>query len=68
MRAHGRQIWNWLQRGAHVYVCGDAKRMARDVDKALHAIVAEHGRLSETEAKAYVAGLVRSKRYQRDVY
>ena len=62
------RVWSWLQRGAHLYVCGDARRMARDVDQALHTIVAEQGRLSEAEAKAYVAGLVRAKRYQRDVY
>ncbi|HZG65375.1 MAG TPA: hypothetical protein VEZ12_01440 [Herpetosiphonaceae bacterium] len=62
------RVWSWLQRGAHLYVCGDARRMARDVDQALHTIVAEQGRLSEAEAKAYVVGLVRAKRYQRDVY
>ena len=62
------EIWAWLQHGAHVYVCGDAKRMARDVDQALHTIVMEQGHMSATEAKAYMATLVRTKRYQRDVY
>jgi len=62
------RIWEWLERGAHVYVCGDARRMARDVDSALHRIVAETGGLGEAGAKQYVSGLVRAKRYQRDVY
>ncbi len=68
MLEHAPRIWKWLQRGAHFYVCGDARRMARDVDAALHQIVAEQGRLTAAEAKAYVAALVRAKRYQRDVY
>ncbi len=68
MLEHAARIWDWLERGAHFYVCGDAKRMARDVDRALHQIVTEQGRLSEAEAKSYVAALVRAKRYQRDVY
>ncbi len=62
------RVWSWLQAGAHLYVCGDARRMARDVDATLHKIVAEQGRLSEAEATDYVAALVRAKRYQRDVY
>jgi sulfite reductase (NADPH) flavoprotein alpha-component len=68
MLEHAPRIWAWLQRGAHFYVCGDARRMARDVDKTLQTIVAEQGRLSEAEAKSYIAALVRAKRYQRDVY
>ncbi|HZB96105.1 MAG TPA: sulfite reductase subunit alpha [Herpetosiphonaceae bacterium] len=62
------RLWAWLQAGAYFYICGDAKRMARDVDEALHRIVAEQGGMSAAEAKIYVAGLVRAKRYQRDVY
>lgn len=62
------EIWSWLQAGAHFYVCGDAKRMAKDVDNALKQIVAEKGNLSPEAAKAYVAELTKSKRYQRDVY
>jgi sulfite reductase (NADPH) flavoprotein alpha-component len=64
----GREIWDWLQKGAHFYVCGDAKRMAHDVDTALKQIVAEHGGMSADAAKAYVAEMSKSKRYQRDVY
>jgi sulfite reductase (NADPH) flavoprotein alpha-component len=68
MLENAPRLWEWLQAGAHVYVCGDAKRMARDVDQALHTIVAQQGGLSAAEAKSYVAALTRSKRYQRDVY
>jgi sulfite reductase (NADPH) flavoprotein alpha-component len=68
MLEHGARIWAWLERGAHFYVCGDAKRMARDVDDTLQKIVAEHGGLSTADAKSYVTALVRAKRYQRDVY
>ena len=50
------------------YVCGDAKRMALDVDKALRQVIATHGNLSPAEADRYVADMVRAGRYQRDVY
>ncbi len=68
MREHGAELYRWLERGAFFYVCGDAKRMALDVDRALHDVVAEHGQKSAEEAKAYVAALTKSKRYLRDVY
>lgn len=68
MRENAKELWAWLQDGAHVYVCGDAKRMASDVDKALVEIVAKEGAMSADAAKAYVAGLARDKRYLRDVY
>ncbi|HTE19136.1 MAG TPA: sulfite reductase subunit alpha, partial [Armatimonadota bacterium] len=68
MRESAAELWKWLREGAHFYVCGDAQRMARDVDATLHHIVAEQGRLSEVDAKAYVGGLKRDGRYQRDVY
>lgn len=68
MRASGAEFWAWLQEGAHVYVCGDASRMARDVDAALRATVAEHGKMDEATAKAFVRRLTADKRYQRDVY
>ena len=58
----------WLQGGALFYVCGDAKRMAKDVDQALHDIVAEQGRMSIEDATTYVKQLKKDKRYQRDVY
>jgi len=62
------ELWSWIQRGAHIYVCGDASAMARDVDDALHQIVAEHGRLAPASADAYVRSLAAEKRYVRDVY
>lgn len=68
MREGGAQLWKWLEGGAIFYVCGDAKRMAKDVDRALHDIAAEHGNLSEEEAVAFVKQLKKDKRYQRDVY
>ncbi|MFE7645371.1 molybdopterin-dependent oxidoreductase [Streptomyces phaeoluteigriseus] len=68
MREHGSQLWSWLRDGAHFYVCGDASRMARDVDQALRDIVVVHGGLGETEAAAYVKQLAADKRYVRDVY
>jgi sulfite reductase (NADPH) flavoprotein alpha-component len=68
MKAAGWELWAWLQEGAHFYVCGDAKRMAKDVDRALHEIVAEHGGKSPEQAQEYVKGLVKAGRYQRDVY
>ncbi|HUS33815.1 MAG TPA: sulfite reductase subunit alpha, partial [Verrucomicrobiae bacterium] len=61
-------LWKWLEEGAHFYVCGDAKRMARDVDAALHKIVETDGGKSPEEATAYIQNLKSTKRYQRDVY
>ena len=61
-------FFDWLERGAHVYVRGDATRMARDVDAAIHAIIAEHGRLDQAGAAQYVKKLADERRYQRDVY
>ena len=68
MRAEGADLWAWLQRGAHFYVCGDAKRMAADVDRALVEIAAAHGGLDEAGAKAFIADLRKTGRYQTDVY
>ena len=68
MRQNAVEMWRWLEEGAHFYVCGDAKRMAKDVDDALHAIVREAGGRSDDEAKEYVAAMKKNKRYQRDVY
>jgi sulfite reductase (NADPH) flavoprotein alpha-component len=68
MRAEAADLWSWLQRGAHFYVCGDAQRMAGDVEKALVAIAGEHGQMDERSAKAFVADLKKSGRYQADVY
>ncbi|XUL91657.1 molybdopterin-dependent oxidoreductase [Streptomyces galilaeus] len=68
MREHGPELWHWLQEGAHFYVCGDASRMAKDVDRALRDIAVAHGGLDEAEAASYVKQLAAAKRYVRDVY
>jgi len=68
LRQVGAEIWQWLAEGAHVYVCGDAKRMARDVERALVDVVAQWGARSTDEAIAFVAGLKKAGRYQADVY
>ncbi|RDV04590.1 sulfite reductase subunit alpha [Undibacter mobilis] len=68
MRETGRDIWAWLSDGAHVYVCGDAKRMAKDVELALVDIVAQHGGKSGEEAVLFVSDLKKKGRYQQDVY
>ncbi|MFF1464473.1 molybdopterin-dependent oxidoreductase [Streptomyces sp. NPDC058330] len=68
MREHGAQLWAWLQEGAHFYVCGDASRMAKDVDLALRDIAVAHGGLTREAATAYVEQLAADKRYARDVY
>ena len=64
----GQEFWTYLERGAIFYVCGDAERMAPDVDSALHKIIQEHGNKSEAEAIEYVNELKSNKRYRRDVY
>jgi sulfite reductase (NADPH) flavoprotein alpha-component len=68
MREVGRELWDWLSSGAHFYVCGDAKRMAKDVERALVDIVSECGGRSTDEAVAFVTELKKSGRYQQDVY
>lgn len=68
MLANAAELWAWLEAGAHFYVCGDASRMAKDVDATLHKIIETVGGKSADEAKAYVAKLKTEKRYQRDVY
>jgi sulfite reductase (NADPH) flavoprotein alpha-component len=68
MRENAAELWRWLQGGANFYVCGDAKRMAKDVDAALHDIVREQGGLSVEQAADCVKQLKKDKRYQRDVY
>jgi sulfite reductase (NADPH) flavoprotein alpha-component len=68
MREVGRDLWVWLTEGAHIYVCGDAKRMAKDVEIALVDIVAQHGARTAEEATAYVGDLKKKGRYQQDVY
>jgi sulfite reductase (NADPH) flavoprotein alpha-component len=68
MLENAAEIWKWLQDGAYFYVCGDAKRMACDVDNALKQIAMQQGGLSPEAAKSYLSDLSKSKRYQRDVY
>lgn len=68
MLEHALEFWKWLEEGAHVYVCGDASRMAADVERALKTIIATHGQRSEAEAAEYLKQLARQKRYVRDVY
>ena len=68
MRDDGRDLWEWLSKGAHIYVCGDALRMAKDVERALIDVVAEHGKRSPEDAARYVAELKKNDRYQADVY
>jgi len=68
LRERAAEVWSWIQGGAHFYVCGDAKRMAKDVDTALHDIIAEQGRMAPAEAAELVKRLKKEKRYQRDVY
>jgi sulfite reductase (NADPH) flavoprotein alpha-component len=68
MREHASELWRWLQAGAVFYVCGDATRMAQDVNSALVQIAAAEGGLSDDEARLYVEELSRNRRYLRDVY
>lgn len=68
MQESAAEIWDWLEGGAYFYVCGDAKRMAKDVDATLHQIAHEQGGMSEDDAAAWVKQLKKDKRYQRDVY
>lgn len=68
MRENGAELFAWLERGGYFFVCGDAYYMAKDVDKALHDIVAEYGNLNEEQTKEYISNLKKQKRYVRDVY
>lgn len=68
MRQEGAELFAWLEEGGYFFVCGDAKRMAADVDRALHDVVATHGGMSPEQAQAYVAQLKEEGRYARDVY
>ena len=68
MREVGRELWNWVAEGANIYVCGDAKRMAKDVERALVDIVAQFGARTTDEAVLFVGELKRKGRFQQDVY
>ena len=68
MREHGAEVWRWLDDGAHFYVCGDATRMAKDVDAALTTIIETHGGMSHERRTTSSASWRPQKRYVRDVY
>jgi sulfite reductase (NADPH) flavoprotein alpha-component len=68
IRENGAELFAWLERGAHFYVCGDAKKMAKDVEAAVRDVAAAHGGMSPEAATAYVATLKAAGRYQADVY
>lgn len=68
MLEHAKELYAWLEAGAYFYVCGDAARMAKDVDIALHSIVEKAGGKTAEEAKEYIEALKKTKRYRRDVY
>jgi sulfite reductase (NADPH) flavoprotein alpha-component len=68
MYEYGDELYQWLDEGGYFFVCGDAYKMAKDVDKALHEIVAKHGKLTDQQAVDYVNQLKKDKRYVRDVY
>ncbi|QIZ50127.1 NADPH-dependent assimilatory sulfite reductase flavoprotein subunit [Dickeya zeae] len=68
IREKGAQVWRWIQDGAHIYVCGDANRMAKDVEHALLDIVAEQGGMDAEQADEFLSELRLERRYQRDVY
>jgi sulfite reductase (NADPH) flavoprotein alpha-component len=68
MLENAAKLWDWIGNGAHIYVCGDAKRMAKDVDAALLRVIREQGEFTDVAAQAFVNQLKAEKRYQRDVY
>ncbi len=68
LREAGLELYQWLEAGAHFYVCGDANQMAKDVQEALLDVISDHGHKSREEAEEYLSELRRAKRYQRDVY
>ncbi|RJE78555.1 sulfite reductase flavoprotein subunit alpha [Paracoccus sp. JM45] len=68
IRRDASEVFAWLERGAAIYICGDAARMAADVDRALHHIIADAGQMDARSAAAYVERLVHDHRYRRDVY
>lgn len=68
IRARGAEVWRWLEEGAHLYVCGDANRMAKDVEQALLDVVVGHGGMDRETADEFLSELRIARRYQRDVY
>lgn len=68
LQEHAKELYEWIEQGAVIYVCGDKKTMAADVDKTIHAIIAEQGAKTAEQATEYVSNLKQQQRYQRDVY
>jgi sulfite reductase (NADPH) flavoprotein alpha-component len=68
MNEHASDLWRWLQDGAHFYVCGDAMRMAKDVDAMLRHVAMTEGRMDANQARDWIVALARQGRYLRDVY
>ncbi|OUR63338.1 sulfite reductase [NADPH] flavoprotein, alpha-component [Colwellia sp. 39_35_sub15_T18] len=68
LKEQASDVFAWLERGAHLYICGDANRMAKDVHQTLVEIIQEHGKLSAEQAEDYLKSLRSNKRYQKDVY
>jgi sulfite reductase (NADPH) flavoprotein alpha-component len=64
----GRDLWKWIADGAHIYICGDAKHMAKDVERALIDVIAAHSARSPEQAVSFLAELKKTGRYQTDVY
>ena len=68
LREQAARVWDWLQDGAHFYICGDASRMAKDVEAALTDIISSQGAMSDEDAAAYLKAMAKQRRYVRDVY
>ncbi|MCW2258047.1 sulfite reductase (NADPH) flavoprotein alpha-component [Providencia alcalifaciens] len=68
LREQGEEIWRWIEEGAHIYVCGDANHMARDVEHALLDIIGQYGSMDSESADEFLSELRVERRYQRDVY
>ena len=68
LRENAAQVFQWLERGAHLYICGDMSRMAKDVELALTDIISAEGDLSKEDAQQYLKDLRNAKRFQKDVY
>ncbi|NHB97951.1 NADPH-dependent assimilatory sulfite reductase flavoprotein subunit [Photorhabdus stackebrandtii] len=68
LREQGEEVWRWIKEGAHLYVCGDANRMAKDVEHALLDIISEYGGMDTEQADEFLSELRLERRYQRDVY
>lgn len=68
LREQGAEVWRWINDGAHIYVCGDANRMAKDVEQALLEVIAEFGGMDTETADEFLSELRVERRYQRDVY